>query len=129
MEGTTYNADLAVVNVDGRRITAYPDGEYVSWEKDEDSMAVTVGANGYTGTSITNDNTGTITITVQQDSSDASFLNRLANSKKIFPVSILSGNEKISATQAFVKKPASGSLEKEITEREFELQCLDLTIE
>jgi len=124
-----YSALDASVNVKGRYITDLAEDTFVGWEKDEENMSVKMGANGKSAVSRINDTRGTITITVMQNSGDATYLNKLANTGDIFPITVISGNEKVSATEAFVKKTADGELGREITEREFEIQCLDMRVE
>lgn len=125
----TYDASLVSVVVDGRFITGFDEGEFVSWEKDEDNFSTKVDAQGYTGVAVVNNQLGTITLPVSQTSPDLKFLKTLANTKKKFAIWVNSPDEKIGGTEAMVKKTPEGSFGDEIGVREFEIQVFDFTDE
>jgi hypothetical protein len=125
----TYDAKAATVVADSRFLTGFAEGSMVEWEKDEDNVSVMVDAQGTVGVAKRNNTLGTITITLAQTSPDVPYLKKLANTGKVFPIWVQSGNEKVGGTQAMVKKTPDGELGDEISEREFEIQVFDYTDE
>jgi hypothetical protein len=123
----TYDARSASVVVDGRFITGFAEGSMVEWEKDEDNFSTMVDPQGNVGVAITNNSLGTITVTLAQTSPQLTYMKSLANSRKIFPIWVQAGEEKVGGTQAMVKKTPDGELSDEISDREFEVQVFDFT--
>lgn len=129
---TSYDANDVTVTADGTFITGFAEGSMVEGEKDEDNFAASVGSQGDVIVSEVNNPLGTITITLQQTSPSVSFLNRLANNKKEFPIWVIyngSPKEKFGGSRARVKKPATSSFSNEAEDREFEIQVFDYTVE
>ncbi|BFH10697.1 DUF3277 family protein [Paenibacillus melissococcoides] len=129
---TNYDAMDVTVTVDGTFITGFSEGSMVEGEKDEDNFAASVGAQGDVVVSEVNNPLGTITITLQQTSPSVSFLNQLANAKKMVPVWVIyngTPKEKFGGSRARVKKPATSSFSNEAEDREFEIQVFDYTVE
>lgn len=127
----TYDAALVSITIDGRFMVDHGEGDFVSWEKEEDNFDVKVAANGTTGVTTRNNNLGTITYKPMQGSPEVKFLNNLANTGKQFPIWVNSGGpnaEEIGGTMARVLKPADGSLEDEASDREFEIKVFDYTV-
>lgn len=128
----TYDAALVSITIDGRFMVDHGEGDFVSWEKDEENIAAKVSANGTVGVAVRNNNLGTITYKPMQGSPEVKFLNNLANTKKAFPIWINSGGpnpEIIGGTNAMVLKPADGSLEDEASDREFQIKVFDYSVE
>jgi hypothetical protein len=128
MANKTYDAKSVSVIVDGVYLTDLGES-MVEIEKDEDNFSVVVGAQGDTVRSKVNNNLGTITVTLQQTSPQIAYLDKLANSGALVPISVISAGdpkETTSSTEAFIKKPASRTYGAEAEDREFEFQCLDL---
>jgi hypothetical protein len=131
MNTYTYDASLVSVTIDGRYMVDHGEGDFVSWEKDEDNIDVKVSANGTTGITKRNNKLGTITYKPMQGSPEVSFLNKLANTFEQFPIWVNSGGDNpeiVGGTQAMVLKPADGSLEDEASDREFEIKVFDYTV-
>jgi hypothetical protein len=124
----TYNAKDVTVTVDGRYLTGYAEGSMVEAEKDEDNFSAKVSAQGDVAVAITNNDLGTVTITLDQTSPDVAYLNALANSKKVIPIWVQNGSEKVGGTEAMVKKPANVTFGDETEDREFEVQVFDYTV-
>lgn len=127
----TYDAAQVSITIDGRFMVDHGEGDFVSWEKEEDNFGVKVAANGTTGVAMRNNNLGTITYKPMQGSPEVGFLNNLANTGKQFPIWINSGGdnpEEIGGTKARVLKPADGSLEDEASDREFEIKVFDYSV-
>lgn len=127
----TYDAKTSTVTADSRFLTGFAEGSFVEWEKDEDNFDVKVSAQGDVGIANRNNSLGTITVTLMQTSPDVAYLNKLANTGKIFPIWVQAGGdtkEKVGGTQARVLKPADGTLSDEIEDREFEIKVFDFTV-
>ncbi|MED1711713.1 DUF3277 domain-containing protein [Bacillus thuringiensis] len=126
-----YNPLNTTVNADGKIVTGFSEGTMIQASKDEEGFSVKVSAKGETDVAISNNNLGTITVTLSQTSPFVSYFNKLANSKKIFPiwVSCSSPKEKVGGTQAMVKKPADIEFSDETSGREFEIQVLNYKVE
>jgi predicted type IV restriction endonuclease len=128
----SYDAKNVTVVVDGVYITGFAEGSFVECEKAEDTYQTSVGAQGDVGISEVNNPLGNITITLQQTSPSVSYLNRLAASKRIVSVWVISNNtprEKIGGTQARVLRPAQTTYSNSIESRAFQLQVFDYTQE
>lgn len=131
-EVRTYDATNVTVMVDGQFITGFAEGSFVECEKDEDNFNTKISAQGDVAVAVRNNTLGTITITLSQTSPSISLLDKLANTKKQFPVSVISNNEvkeKVYGTKAMVKKPANKTFSDEIEDREYEIQVFDYTVE
>lgn len=123
----TYDARDASVNIASRFITGFAEGSFVEWEKDEDNFNAKVDAFGDVAVATTNNQTGTITLTVSQTSPSLPFLKRLANARTMFPVWVNTPDEKVGGTQAMFVKSPSGTLSDEVEDREFEIRVFDFT--
>ncbi|MFB6475774.1 phage protein [Paenibacillus glucanolyticus] len=132
MHIASYDAKDVTATIDGTFITGFAEGTFVEGEKSEDTIEVSVGAQGDVGISEINNPTGTITFTLQQTSPSVSYLTRLANSKKIVPVWVISNNEikeKMGGTKARVLKPSGKTFSNNIEQRSFQVQVFDYTEE
>lgn len=130
-ETYAYDAQNAVVQIDGRLMTDYGDGDFVSWSKDEENFAAKTSANGTVGVAVSHSQIGTVTYRPMQGSPEIAFLNNLANSRRQFPIYINSGSDNaeiVSGTKCQIKKTPDGSLGKEISDREFEIAVFDLKV-
>ncbi|ULO08934.1 DUF3277 family protein [Paenibacillus sp. 19GGS1-52] len=129
-EAKTYDAmDVAVI-VGGVFLTGFGE-DLVTVAKDEENFSTKVGAQGDVVRTKVNNPLGTITITLQSTSPQVPYLDGLANSSKIVPVSVVySGTPKETntATQAYLKKPSDREYGGEAGDREYEFQCLDLSM-
>lgn len=124
-EVRTFDARETSVNINNRFVTGFAEGSFVEWEKDEDNFNSKTDALGDTAVAITNNNTGTITLTLSQTSPNLAQLKRLANARTVFPIWITTPDEKIGGTQAMFVKSPSGGLSDEIEDREFEIRVFD----
>lgn len=130
MTGTYDPRDVSVI-IDGVYITGFGE-DLVEVEKDEDNYSVTVGAQGDVVRSKSNNPLATTTITLLPSSPQLAFMNNLANSGKLVPVSIIyngSPKETTTSTEAYVKKPATRTYGAEAENREFEIQMLDVDMQ
>ncbi|GAC40859.1 phage structural protein [Paenibacillus popilliae] len=125
---TTFDAKSVTVTVDGVYLTGFSES-MVEIEKDEDNYEVKVGAQGDTVRTKVNNPLGTITVTLLQTSPQVAYLDKLANTGQLVPISVINAGppkESVTVTEAFIKKPASRSYGSEAEDREYEFQCLDM---
>lgn len=88
MAATTYDSKAVSVIVGGVYLTGFSE-DMVEVEKDEDNFEVKVGAQGDTVRTKVNNPLGTATVTLQQTSPQVAYLDGLANSGKLVPVTII----------------------------------------
>lgn len=126
-EVRTFDARETSVNINNRFVTGFAEGSFVEWEKDEDNFNSKTDALGDTAVAITNNNTGTITLTLSQTSPNLAELKKLANARTVFPIWVKTPSEKVGGTRAMFVKSPSGALSDEIEDREFEIRVFDYT--
>ncbi|MEE0001179.1 MAG: hypothetical protein UFS73_00765 [Weissella confusa] len=124
-----YDANSVTLTVDGTVIQGFQNGDMVTYNNKEDMILTEVDAQGFPSFAINNSRLGQITINLSGNSASHKYLNSLANSHKQFPVVILSDTEKISATHAFIAKPADGAYGKQTPKRTYTIETLDMAIE
>lgn len=127
---SNYNPKDCVIMVGGVYITGIGE-DMVSCEKDEDNFSTSVGAQGDVVVNQSNNDLGTITITVQGTSPQKGYLKGLAKSKAMFDVWVINKSigEKCGGTKAMMKKPPSLEQGAELADMEFEIQVFDYTVE
>ncbi|MHA7580399.1 phage structural protein [Paenibacillus vandeheii] len=128
MAATTYDSKAVSVIVGGVYLTGFSE-DMVEVEKDEDNFEVKVGAQGDTVRTKVNNPLGTATVTLQQTSPQVAYLDGLANSGKLVPVTIINAGppkETITVTEAFIKKPAARTYGNEAEDREYEFVLMDM---
>ncbi|NHN29450.1 phage structural protein [Paenibacillus agricola] len=131
MATKTYDPKSVTVTVNGVYITGLGES-MVEITKDENNYDTKVGAQGDKVRTKINNSLGTIKLTLQQTSPQLAYLDRLANSGALIPISIISANdpkETTSVTEAFLKKPSDRKYGKDAEDREYEFQALDLKLE
>lgn len=126
----TYNPKDCVITVGGVYITGLGE-DMVSCEKDEDNFSASVGAQGDVVVNQSNNNLGTITVTVQGTSPQKDYLMGLAKSRGMFDVWVINKSigEKVGGSQATMKKPPAMEQGTELADREFEIQVFDYTVD
>lgn len=126
----TYNPKDCVITVGGVYITGLGE-DMVSCEKDEDNFSASVGAQGDVVVNQSNNNLGTITVTVQGTSPQKDYLMGLAKSRGMFDVWVINKSigEKVGGSQATMKKPPAMEQGAELADREFEIQVFDYTVD
>ncbi|OPA77512.1 DUF3277 domain-containing protein [Paenibacillus selenitireducens] len=127
----TYDPKDVTVVVGGTYLTGFSE-DMVEAEKDEDNYETKVGAQGDVIRTKVNNPLGTITLTLLPTSPQVAYMDKLANTGALVPVSVIhSGTPKetITVTESFVKKPATRTYGKDAEDREYELQCLDMDIQ
>lgn len=128
-QATTFDAKGVSVIVGGTYLTGFAES-MVAAEKSENNFEIKVGAQGDTMRTKVNNPMGTITVTLLATSPQVAFLDGLANSGKLVPISVINAGppkETITVTEAFINKPASRTYGNEIDDREYEFQCMDMT--
>lgn len=130
MDVKLYNPKDCVVTVGGVYITGLGE-DMVSGEKDEDNFSPSVGAQGDVVVNVSNNQLGTITLTVQGTSPQKDYLMGLAKAQTMFDVWVInkSINEKVGGSQAMMKKPPTLEQGAELADREFEIQVFDYTVD
>lgn len=127
----SYSAKNVSVTVDSVFITGFAEGTFVDSSKDEDSFDTSVGAQGDVAVSEVNNSLGTITVTLQASSPSVAFLDRLASSRRLVPVYVISnqdGAKEISGgTRARILNPSGKTYSDTVENREFEIRVFDYT--
>lgn len=127
---TNYNPKDCVITAGGVYITGLGE-DMVSCEKDEDNFSAVVGAQGDVVVNESNNQLGTITLTVQGTSPQKAYLMGLAKSKSVFDIWVINKSigEKVGGSRAMMKKPPALEQGTELADREFEIQVFDYTVE
>lgn len=130
MDVKTYNPKDCVITVGGVYITGLGE-DMVSCEKDDDNFSTNVGAQGDVVVNESNNQLGTITITVQGTSPQKGYLLGLLKSKAMFDIWVINKSigEKVGGSKAMMKKPPELSQGAELADREFEIKVFDYTVE
>lgn len=89
----SYDPKKVSVIVDGTYLVGFMDGTFVKAEKNEDNVKVHVGADGEVTYTDVPDNTGTITVTLKQNSSSLAKITSLAKAKKTFAAQVIDQND------------------------------------
>ncbi|GKU78563.1 phage protein [Paenibacillus sp. L3-i20] len=124
----TYDPKSVSVIIQNVHLTGFGES-MVEIEKDEDNYETSVGAQGDVVRTKINNKLGTITLTLQPTSPQVSFMDNLANTGDLVPVTVIyAGQPKeiTAATQCYVSKPGARKYANSIEDREYEIKCLDL---
>lgn len=123
----THNFKNTIVIVDSMIITGFMDSEAISTDKNEDEVSAHVGADGSVTFNESNDNTGTIAITLKQDSASAPLLDALRRSKRTFAaeVSDTANGVRISGSRCRIVKPPARAYGPEVTGLEYTILVAD----
>ena len=131
----TYDAKQVSVIVGGHIVEGLADGTYVTVTRNNDSFALTMGADGEGARAKSNDKSGTVELTLLQTSASNDVLTGFANADEIsnsgqVPILIKdqNGSTLVEAATAWIQKPADVTFGKEIEERSWVLESDDLTL-
>ena len=131
MSVRTYDFKKYQLIVGNVPIQGYVDGTGINVETNEDDFTLVSGADGLASRSKSNNNTARLTITLKNTSASNSYLSFLRNSDKANNSGIrnvilkdFNGDTLITSPAAWVAKPATVELSKEITDREW---IIDMT--
>ncbi len=119
--------DVNVI-VDSEFLTGFADGTFVSCEKEEDAYETYVGAQGEVVRSRNAHPIGTITVTLEHTSPSNNTLNRLANSRNVFPAYMVDRNTRqttIGGSECWIQKPADEERGDEVSEVEWVIVVAD----
>ena len=134
MAVTTYDVRDVNVIVNGRVITGFSDGSSIEAEKNQDNFTPHVGVKGEVTFAESNDETGTVTITVKSTSPSYPYLTSLANRRgesAIVPIQIVDLNTnsvQVGGNEARVMQPASAEWGNEESDREFSIYVADYKV-
>lgn len=131
----TYDPGQVAIIAGPFNVQGFADGTFVTVEKDEDAFTLQMGTDGEGTRSKSNNDSGTITISLMQSSpsnADLSSLHQadLLNGGGIFPLMIKdgSGNSLYSAEQAFIAKFPSAEFGREAGPREWVIKTDKLIV-
>jgi hypothetical protein len=125
---TTYDPKKVSVVISGMFMVGFMDGTFVNSEKNEDNVIPHVGAHGDVTFTDSADETGTITLTLKQNSSSLYKLMELSRQKKVFPAQIIDANDgqfKSGGTQCRILKTPSREYGAEISGVEVQIYVAD----
>lgn len=130
MSVTTYDAKDCVATFNGIYITGFAE-DMITGSKDEENFESSVGAQGDVVVSENNNPLGTVTFTVQATSPQKAMLIEAANNGTVAPLWVKNSSigERFGGTKARIKKPADLGHSAEASDREFEVQVFDYTVE
>ena len=129
----SYSPKKVQVNFLNQVISGFADGEFVMAAMNNDQVSLVVGADGEGARAMSADNSGTVKLTLLQTSlgndilSEALRADRLSNIN-VGPLLIVdtSGRTLVMAAEAWVKKFADVSLDKDVKAREWTIESADL---
>ena len=126
----TYNPNDTTLTIDGVFITGMGE-DMIEFEFDEERFEAVVGAQGDVVVNETNNNLGTMTVTIQASSPQYQMCVEYARKGIVFPVwgTNKSIGERFGGTKARFKNPASVSYGAELEDREFEIAVFDAVVE
>lgn len=124
----SYDPKKVNVIVNGVFIVGFMDGTFVNAEKNADNITPHIGAQGDVTYSENANQTGTITLTLKQDSTSLPFLQRQSKRKEDFPVQVIDandGNFKAGGSQARIVKTPGREFGAEIAGVEVQIHVAD----
>ena len=131
----TYDPKQYSLIVGGHIVGGFADGTFLTVARNNDTWALTMGADGEGARAKSNDKSGTLVFTLLQTSQSNSVLSGFHNADELnnagqVPVLVKdnNGDTVIEATTAWVRKPADVELAKEITSREWTIETDNLTM-
>ncbi|MFB8663545.1 phage structural protein [Enterococcus faecalis] len=122
---TTYDAKEVSTIIDNIVQFGFQDGDMVSFSKDNSYIEVQTDAQGQSSAAKNNDNLGTFTINLSQNSPCNKQLMALANGRKEFAISVTHSTEKAWASKAYIEKTPDGSFGKGVPTRSYTIKALD----
>lgn len=127
---TVYNAKDCVITVDNTYITGLGE-DMVTGSKDEDLFSVSVGAQGDALKSVTNNDLGQITLTVQPTCPQKKFLLSLMKKEEPFPIWVTNKKlgERFGGSYANILTAPEMARSAEASDMEFVFQVFDYVVE
>lgn len=131
----TYDPKQIHVLIGGVAMGGFTDGTFVKVARDEDSFTKKVGVDGETSRVRTNNNGGTLMLTLHQTSPSNDVLSAFVEADElgnegIVPVLIKdgTGRTELFSALAWVKKPADATFGKDVENREWTLELTDVKV-
>lgn len=127
---TAYNAKDCTITVNNVYITGLGE-DMVTGSKDEEFFSPTVGAQGDVVINETNNDLGTMELTVQATSPQKPYLMQLARERTMFSIWAVNKSigERMGGTMARIKNYPELANGTEAEDRTFEIQVFDYTVE
>lgn len=126
---TTYNPNNILIDFDGGDLTqGIAKGVFVKVSRNSDMMTESVGSGGEVTVVESNDNTGTVVITLKQTSAANDIMSAKAALRTKGPLLLkdLGGRTLVHSEKAWIKKFADIEFGNEDSVREWTLTCADL---
>lgn len=124
----SFNAKKSSITADEVFLTGFGE-DMIEFEPNEDDFEYETGAQGDVIISETNDETATVTVTLQATSPSNKHMMKLANNKEIFPFWVVSKRagmtERAGGSQARILKKPTGAFGKSAEDREYEIIVFD----
>ena len=126
----TYDAGQVSVIVGTSAIKGLAEGTFVAIARDEQLYTKQVGADGEVTRAKTNNNSGTITITVQQASDGNDILSAIANAGSVVPITVVDGSGRTVAfgESAWVQDLPDVEFGRDAAEREWVIDVANLSL-
>ena len=131
----TYSPKKVYILVGPHIIQGYADGTFVKVARSTDNFTLSVGADGEPSRVHSPDKSGTITVTLQQTSDSNDVLSALSIADDLslrgtVPVLVKDNNGRtlVESNTAWVKKLPDSEYSKEMSQREWVLECAELNI-
>lgn len=124
-----------IVNYSGgtHAITGFAEGSEIAIARNSEAYTQHKGIKGDVDFAETNDNSGTITITLKHTSASNRVLTEIFNNREQFDCYVVDGNDfsktKDGGSDCVIQKPADKSFGAEIGEREWVIAVPNLTME
>lgn len=129
----TFDPSQTILTVNGIPISGYADGTGIRVSRSNDMYSKSSGMDGVTSRSKSSDKSGEITITLAQTSPSNDVLSVIALADEtrnagVIPVTVadLSGRSIYASAKAWIRKPPDAEFGKEVSNREWVLDCADL---
>lgn len=125
-----YDSMKVNVTINNMIVTGFADGTMVTCERNEDRVIPYSGVKGEYAYSLNNNSSGTITISLQQQSPMNAVLQALANAKQTFPITVIdinTGGFKAGGNEAIILKEPANERGAEITTRAWSIYVFDYT--
>ena len=131
----TYDPKDYSLIVGGHIVEGWADGTFLTAERTNDTWSDAVGADGEGARAKSNDKRGTFVFTLMQTSKSNTVLSGFHNADELnngdqVPVLVKdnNGDTVLEATEAWVRKPATVELGKEISNREWTIATTNLSV-
>ena len=123
-----YDSLKVNISINNILTTGFADGTMVSCDRNEDRVIPYSGVKGEYAYSLNNNSSGTINVSLQQQSPMNKILQNLANTKSTFPISVIdinTGGFKAGGNEAIILKEPTNERGAEITSRSWSIYVFD----